>query len=259
LAHSGSSVNAVVLAGGPPDAVAALHPGAANKAFVPVAGIPLVERVVAALRSVPRIGRIVVVAPPQTHGLQALAAADEARADGRRMIDSLRNGLAHFAADAPLLIVASDLPVLTTAALDEVLDALTTRDLDVAYTCLARRYHDARYPQIPHTWARMRDGEFCGGGVSAIKPRALDRLAEFLDALGAARKAPLRLAAVFGWDVVVRFVFGRLSIADAQARATAILRAPVGAIRCTHPEIAVNVDRPRDVALAEALLADELP
>jgi hypothetical protein len=173
------------------------------------------------------------------------------------MIESLRSGAAGFAADAPLLVVASDLPVLDAPALDEVLDALDVRDLDVAYTCLARHFHDARYPQVPHTWARMRDGEFCGGGVSAIKPRALDRLGAFLDTLGAARKAPLRLAAVFGWDVLARFALGRLSIADAEARATAILGVPAGAIRCTHPEIAVNVDRPRDIALAEALLAGD--
>jgi GTP:adenosylcobinamide-phosphate guanylyltransferase len=254
VARADAGVNAVVLAGGPPDAVAALHPGAANKAFVPVGGVPLVARVLDALRAVPRVERIVVVAPPRTHGSPALAAADEARADGPRMIDSLRSGMAGFPPGAPLLIVASDLPVLTTRAIDEVFDALALRDLDVAYTCLARRYHDERYPQIPHTWARMRDGQFCGGGVSAIKPRALDRLGDFLDALGAARKAPLRLAAVFGWDVLIRFALGRLSIADAQARASAIMRVPVGAIRCTHPEIAVNVDRPRDIALAEALL-----
>jgi len=248
-------VNAVVLAGGEPDAVAALYPGAANKAFVPVAGRALVERVVGALRSVPRIERIVVVAPAHTRGAPELAAADEFRPDGRRMIESLRSGAAGFAAGVPLLVVASDLPVLTSAAITEVLDAVDARELDIAYTCVARRYHDARYAQIPHTWARMREGQFCGGGVSAIKPRALDRLGEFLDALGAARKAPLRLAAVFGWDVVIRFALGRLSIAAAEARATRILRAPVGAICCSHPEVAINVDRPADAALAAALIA----
>jgi GTP:adenosylcobinamide-phosphate guanylyltransferase len=255
MADADTRVNAVVLAGGDSDDVAALQPGAANKAFVTIHGRTLVERVIAALRAVPRIERIVAVAPETTRGAAQLAAADEFRPDGRRMIESLRSGAAGFPADAPLLVVASDLPVLTTAAIDEVIDAVAARDLDIAYTCLARRYHDARYPQIPHTWARMREGQFCGGGVSAVKPRALDRLGEFLDALGAARKAPLRLATVFGWDVVARFALGRLSIAGAESRATRILRAPAGAICCTHPEIAVNVDRPADVELAAALIA----
>ncbi len=254
MARSDTGVNAVVLAGGPADAVSALHPGAPNKAFVPICGVTLVERVLVALRAVRRIERIVVVAPPLAHAAAALAAADEARPDGRRMLESLRSGAAGFADDVPLLVVASDLPVLSAPAIDEVLDALAARDLDVAYTCLARQYHDARFPQVPHTWARLREGQFCGGGVSAIKPRALDRLSGVLTALGAARKAPLRLAAVFGWDVLARFAVGRLSIADAEARATAILGLPAGAIRCTHPEIAVNVDRPSDVALAATLV-----
>jgi hypothetical protein len=100
----------------------------------------------------------------------------------------------------------------------------------------------------------MREGQFCGGGVTSLKPRALPRLAGVLDALGAARKAPVRLAAVFGWDILARFALGRLSIEDAEARASALLGAPAGAIRCTHPEIAINVDRPADVARAAALL-----
>jgi len=254
VARAGAGVNAVVLAGGAPDAVAALHPGAANKAFVPVAGMPLVERALRALRAVPRIERIVVVAPRSMHADRALALADERRTDGARMIESLRSGLAGFAADLPVLVVASDLPVLTRAAIDEVLDAVALRDLDIAYTCLARCYHDARYPHVPHTWARLREGMFCGGGITAIKPRALERLSDVLDALGAARKAPIRLAAIFGWDILARFAIGRLSIPAAEGRASSILRAPVGAIRCTHPEIAVNVDRPRDVELAAALV-----
>ncbi len=248
-------MHAIVLAGGAPDAVAALAPGAVNKAFVPIAGVTLVERTLRALRDVPRIERIIAVAPPAAHADPALRFADERRADGPRMLDSLQNGLAGLDPDALVLVCASDLPVLTCAAIDEVLDALLLRDLDVAYTCLERAVHDARYPQIPHTWARLRDGTFCGGGISALKPRALARLGAVLDTLGAARKAPLRLAGVLGIDVLVRFALGRLSVADAEARATLILGARAGAIRSTHAEIAVNVDRPRDVALATALFA----
>jgi hypothetical protein len=147
------------------------------------------------------------------------------------------------------------LPMLTRAALDEVIDAVIARNADVAYSCLERRFHDARFANVPHTWARLREGQFCGGGITAIKPRALPQLAQLLDSLGAARKAPLRLASILGWDIVPQFVLGRLSIASAEARATRILGAPAAAIQCTHPEIAINVDRVSDVALAEMLLA----
>lgn len=247
-------MNAVVLAGGGPDAVSALQPGAPNKAFVTIDGTALVARTLTALRATPRVERIVVVAPPAAHADPALAAADERRGDGRRILDSLAAGLAGLPPDAPVLVAASDLPILNAAAVDEFLDGALARELDVAYAILERRAHVARYPQVPHTWARMRDGRYCGGGLVALKPRVLTRLASLLDAFGAARKSPLRLAALFGFDVLARFALGVLRVEDAERRAAAILGAPAGAIRCSHPEVAVNVDRPADVALANELV-----
>jgi GTP:adenosylcobinamide-phosphate guanylyltransferase len=248
-------MNAVVLAGGPPDAVAATSPGAANKAFVAIGGVPLVARVIAALRSASDVERIIVVAPPATHADPALAGADERRADGARMIESLVSGLAGLPAGEPVLVAASDLPVLTAAALAAFVAGARERELDVAYAIVHQRDHAARYPNVPHTWARMAEGRFCGGGLATLRPRVIPALHGVLDDLGAARKSPLRLAALFGWDVAARFAIGSLSIAAAERRASAILRAPAGAIRCAHPEVAVNVDRPSDIALANGLAA----
>jgi GTP:adenosylcobinamide-phosphate guanylyltransferase len=247
-------MNAVVLAGGGADAVCATVPGLPNKAFVEVGGIALVERVIAALRNVPGIARIIAVAPRSTHDRAALAGADERRTDGARMVESLESGLAGAAPDELVLIAASDLPVLTTVAIEEFLEQARARDLDVAYAIVSQRDHRAAYPNVPHTWAKMVEGRFCGGGLAALKPRVLPALRVVLDDLGAARKSPLRLAARFGWDIFPRFALGSLTVEAAERRASTILNAPAGAIRCTHPELAVNVDRPSDVELANGLI-----
>ena len=216
----------------------------------------MVTRTVAGLRSSSRIDRIVVVAPPSAAAHPALAGASEVRGDGARMIESLRSGLQGFTEDAVVIVAASDLPLLDADAVDEFVDAALARELDLAYACLERRFHEARYPEFPHTWARMREGSFCGGGLVALRPRVLTRLATLLDALGRARKSPLRLAALFGWDAAARFALGRLSIEMAEARAARLLGgARVGAIRCTLPQVALNVDRASDVALADRLFA----
>ncbi len=216
----------------------------------------LVERTLRAVRDVPRIERVIVVAPRAALDDPALAAADDRRGDGARMIESLRSGLADLPPDEPLLVTAADLPILTRAALDEVIDDALARDLDLGYSCLERRYHDARFPAVPHTWARMREGQFCGGGAVVLKPKVLPRLGTLLDQLGSARKSPLRLAAIFGWGTLARFALGRLSIPAAEGRAGSLIGARAGAIRCTHAEIAINVDRPDDVARANALVAE---
>ena len=80
-------------------------------------------------------------------------------------------------------------------------------------------------------------------------------LERFIERLGAARKHPFKLASLFGWDLLARFAVGRLTIAQAEARAAKLLRAPVRALVSPYPETAVNVDRPSDVALARRLVS----
>ena len=239
-------MNAVLLAGGPLDDVARLQPGAPNKAFVDIGGRTLAGRVLIALRGSPSVGRIVVVAPPNAWGHDDLRAADDFRPDGVRITESLENGLKGFEPDDDVLVVASDLPVLAAAAVE---------DFIAGVRCVEKGEHVRAFPDVPHTWARMRDGTFCGGGMVAIKPRSLRRLERFIERLGAARKDPLKLASLFGWDMLARFAFGRLSIAQAEARATKILGAPVRALISPYPETAVNVDRVSDVALARRLVS----
>jgi len=248
-------IDAVVLAGGPCDDVAQLQPGAPNKAFVEIGERTLVGRVLVALRSSASVGRIVAVAPPSAADHPDLALADELRPDGVLITESLRSGVAGHDGDRDLLIVASDLPVLTPQAVDDFAARVAALDADVVYGCVERRVHEARFPEVPHTWARMRDGTFCGGGIFALKPRSLSSLERFIELLGAARKDPRKLASLFGWDMLARFATGRLSIAQAEERATKLLGAPVRALVSPYAETAVNVDRVGDVALARTLIA----
>jgi GTP:adenosylcobinamide-phosphate guanylyltransferase len=245
----------VVLAGGPPDEVSALAPGAPNKAFVPVAGEPLVARAIAGLRSSAQVGRIIAVAPPAAHADPALAGADEHRADGKKIRDSLRNGLDRLPPDELVLVAASDLPLLSAAAVDDFVERARALNPDLGYGCLEKSVHMARFPEVPHTWARLRDGTYCGGGLVVIKPRALPALERVIEQLGAARKNPLRLASLFGYATLLRFALRSLTVAQAEARASDILGRRVRAIVSPFPETAVNIDRASDVALTEKLLS----
>ncbi|MBV8117038.1 MAG: NTP transferase domain-containing protein [Candidatus Eremiobacteraeota bacterium] len=241
----------IVLAGGPRDAVAQLDPDAPNKAFLPVGGVPLVERTLGALRAAPSVGRIIVVAPESAHNHAALRLADEVRADGRRIRDSLRSGLSGLPQDELVLVTASDLPVLTAASIEDFVARARCCNAALVYGCVERSVHERKFPGVPHTWARLRDGVYCGTGFVAMKPLIYSSLERFIERLGHARKNPLRLASLFGWDVLLRFLTRSLSIGQAEARASALLDAPVRAAISPYPELAVNVDRVSDVALWE--------
>jgi len=247
-------ITAVVLAGGPKDAVAKLQPDAPNKAFVKIGGKALVTRTLEALRAAPSVGRIVVVAPTEMYASPALAAADLRRPAGTHIRESLHNGLKELPCDEPVLISASDLPVLSVACIEEFVAGARDAQADLAYAILERTIHEDRFPDVPHTWARLREGTYCGGGFITLRPRVYPSLARFIERLGAARKNPMRLASLFGLGVLVKFALRRLSVADAEAQASRVLHACVRAVVSTFPEMAVNVDRPSDVVLAERLV-----
>lgn len=245
---------AVVLAGGPADALSAKTPGAPNKAFVAIGGIALVERTIRSLRSASSVSRIIVVAPERVHGHPALALADERRPDGARIRESLSNGLQGLPPDADVLVSTSDLPVLTAESIDDYVMRASEKDADLTYGCLERRIHLAKYPDVPHTWAPLKDGTYCGTGFVTIRPRVWPSLERFIEQLGHARKNPLHLARLFGWNVLLRFATRRLTIAAAEDRASHIIGARVRAVVSPYPEIGVNVDRVSDIALAERLV-----
>lgn len=214
----------------------------------------MVARVLRALRDVPEIERITVVAPPGALDDPALALAHERRSAGDKIVGSVENGLAGSDSNAMTLMVTSDAPLLSPHSLREFVRALAANDADLIYGIAERNAHEHAYPGVPHTWARMRDGVYCGSAVFGIRPRVMPALRRFLDELAAARKSPLKLARAFGWDVVLRFVFGGLSIRTAEERASAILGHPVRAV-VVEPDLAFNVDRNSDRALAERYLS----
>ena len=242
-----------MLAGGKRDGVCD-GTAAINKAFVPVGGVPMVTRVLQTLRKVPAIQQITVVAPVNVLDDSAIALADVRRSSGERIIESVERGLAQTDPDAMTLIVTSDAPLFSAESLQRFVQTLESLDADLVYGIAERKAHEKHYPGVPHTWARMRDGIFCGGAVFGMRPRVVTAQAKFLDELAAARKSPLRLAKAFGWDVVIRFALGFLPIAAAEARASTLLGYRVRAV-VVEPDLAFNVDRKSDLTLAEKFAA----
>lgn len=247
-------IPAVVLAGGERDDVCRDDPAAPNKAFLRIGGSPLVTRVLRALRETTSVGHVTVVAPADAP-VQPLMLADDRQPSGRRIGDSLRAGLAGYDPDELVLLCASDLPLLSSVGIDDVVERAFASQADVCYGYVERLAHEARYPTLPHTWARMRDGIYCGAGLCALKPRALPAVLLVLERLAAARKSPLRLAALFGPAMLGLYAIGMLRVTGAEARASAILGFPARGVLTPHAEVAVNIDRYPDIARVERLLA----
>jgi len=250
--------SAIALAGGALEAdFQAAGYVAPNKAYLHVGGEPMLARVLRALRGSSAVGKILCVTPHAAYATLGDAGelCDEIVEPGNGIVDSLVAGLQRVEAGQRALIVATDLPLLAAGDIDGF--ALQARAIpcDIGYGFVERGAHYAAYPHVRHTWVRLHEGTFCGGGVSVMRANSVERLADILRKIVAARKSPLRLAALFSYPLLFKAAIGTLSIAEVERRADQISGLVCRGILCRQPELAVNVDRLQDLRTVEAILA----
>ena len=232
-----------------------------NKAYLPVGGTLMLERVLRAFRSSRSAGRIRVVTQPEAFaaafGARGAAVCDDVIAPGSDVISSMLAGLAGLDRDELAIVTATDIALLTPAAVDAFAAQVraTTPAFDIGYGYVSREAHVAKYPQVRHTWVPLREGIFCGGGISVLRTGTAVQAADLLRRVAALRKSPLRLAGVFSPSLLVRLPFGGVRVSELEQRADELSGLRCRGIRCDVPELAVNVDRLADLRVVEDLLA----
>lgn len=254
---------ALVLAGsrsGEADPVARAA-GVRAKCLAPVAGRPMVVRVVEALATTPRIGPILVVASPEL-GLERLAELVPHVATGRLLVRtpaespaaSLLEAL-DATGDRPMLVTTADHPLLTSTILGIFLRDAQASGADVAVGLAPAEAVLRTAPATRRTWWRFRDGRFSGANLFLLRGTAARPAILFWRRVEAERKRPWRIVRLFGLVDLVLYLSGLLTLSQAMARAARILGCGVAAVVIPIGEAAIDVDRPADLALAEALLA----
>lgn len=230
--------DAVVLAGGGVEP--GLPAGLENKAFLNVAGRPLLAYVLDALRGAPSVGRIAVAGP----GAAVAAVSTEVLAvsDHGTIMDNVVGALEALRAAAPVLVIASDIPLLTPRAVEDFLAACAKDSADFHYAIVPQEAIERAYPGARKTFVRVAEGTFAGGSVMRVNPAVVDRVRTFVDRVVAARKKPWLLAQVFGWSIVMKFASGRLTIGEMEARVTELLGITARAVPRADPELALDVD-----------------
>lgn len=263
MSDAAEPCRALVLAGsrGPEDPVAR-HAGARHKAFVRVGGVPMLARVVAALRASGRIGPITVcldeaalagAADPALAELLEAGAVDTIAADStpsRSVVRALRT----LARPVPMLVTTADHPLLTAEMVDRFL-AAAPADADLAVALVRASLLRQAYPDTARTYYRFAGGEgYNGCNLFLLRTQAAARVAAFWSEIERHRKRPWRLVAAAGPLTLVQLVLGRLSLDAALRRLSRRTGATVRAVELPFAEAAIDVDKPADLALAEAIL-----
>lgn len=256
-----SALTALVLAGtrAGGDPLAAMA-GVSHKALVKVGGRTMIERVVAALAAVPRIGRIVIAIerpevlaplaglhPPACRvPVVAVAAAAGPSATVARVLQS---------GGTPLLVTTADHALLRPEWLCEFLDACRP-DRDVT-TALARREAViAAAPGTRRTWLRFADGDYSGCNLFLLAHPAAAGAVQLWQRFEAERKRPWRMMLHLGVGMALRYRCGWLRLDAALARLGRLSGARIGVVELADGRAAIDVDKPADLELARRLAAD---
>jgi len=240
----------LVLAGQRPsgDAMAEAA-GIRLKALLPVAGRPMLARVVEALRTAPAIGRIAVSIPEPAAvaDLGVLAIATEPS-------PSLSVLAALERLETPILVTTADHPLLNAAIVGHFLDAAGTAAADLLVGLVERGPIEAVAAGGRRTYWHFKDGDFSGANLFYLQNPAAAAAVTFWRRVEEERKRPWRIVQAMGPGLLVGYLARRLTLAAAMQRASARLGCRVAAVVLPMGEAAIDVDKPADLALVEQLL-----
>lgn len=250
---------AIVLAGRRPggDAFAESF-GEAYKGRIPIAGEPMLARVVRTLLAVPRVARILVVAQEPDRVLAGELGWIAAQPHVHAVIssDGIAASVARIAggddAPWPVLVTTADHPLLQPIAVESFLDGAA--DGDLAFAMVTRETLHRLHPGNKRTWLHFRGGAYTGANLFALRTPRVGAALDLWSRAEKDRKVVRRLVRHFGPWLALRALTRTISLDGAVAVASRRLGLAARAVLLDFPDAGIDVDKASDHALAERIL-----
>jgi molybdopterin-guanine dinucleotide biosynthesis protein A len=166
---------------------------------------------------------------------------------------SALKGVRHVAR-YPLLLTAGDHALLTPELVDDFCSRARVAEADVVVGLVPYSEVRRAFPESRRTVLKFSDGEFCGSNLFAIRDARGEAALAFWSRLEADRKRPWRMARRIGPGMLLRYVFGRLTLARALHSLSGAIGCTVAHVAIDNPRAAVDVDSIADRDLAEKIL-----
>ena len=250
------SWTAVVLAGSRPgrDAFAEQF-GTDLKALIPVGGEPMVRRPVRALLESPGIGKILVLSQDPERISQALP--DDSRIvlrESQRTIgETIEKLILDRLADFPMLVTTADHALLDPQMIAEfIADA---EGADLALGVVEREALLARLPQTKRTWIGFRGGAYSGANLFALGSIKTLAAIEQWRSVEQDRKKGWRVLSALGPAVLLGAALRLRTLDQCVGAVAGRLGMTARALVLSNPLAAVDVDKPVDHTIVEAILA----
>ena len=250
------SWTAVVLAGSRPrrDAFAEQF-GAKLKALIPIAGEPMVCRPVRALLATKAVRKILVVSqsPEPIAAVLPKNRRIKIQESQGTIAETIEQLILQRTAQFPILVTTADHALLDAEMVREFIDS--AGDADLAIGVVERQALMERLPQSKRTWIAFRGGAYSGANLFAFGSIKALAAIEHWRSVEQDRKKGWRLLSALGPAVLLGALL-RVRTIDQTAKTIAgKLGMPARVVVLSNPLAAVDVDKPVDHAIVEAILA----
>ncbi len=249
------SWTALVLAGSRPgvEPFAAEH-GTDLKALIPVGGVPMVARPVAALLAAPEVSELRVLAQQPERIAATLPQGDRLSVEksGGTIAATLEAILADPATRYPLLVTTADHALLDAGMIADF--CANAEGADVAIGLVERKALIARLPTTQRTWLRFRGGSYSGANLFAFGSPKAARAVALWRSVEQDRKKGWRMIAALGVLPLLGAALRLRTLDQTLASVGHRLGLSIRAVELANPLAAVDVDKPADHALVTAIL-----
>lgn len=246
-------IDAIILAGASNNGALRAVTDTPYEALIDINGRTMLDYVVDAVVGAKSISRVVVVGPAKA--LDSLAGrVYKVVQCGDSMVENILIGLEVLHATGKVLLVTSDIPLLTSEAIEDFLKRCSEREADIHYPVVAKEVNETRYPGVKRTYVRLIEGTFTGGNLALLDPEVVRQCHLMIEKAVQMRKKPWQLSRLLGFRFIVKFLFSRLSIEEIEGRVRLMLGFRGVGIISPYPEIGIDVDKPSDLELVRNVL-----
>lgn len=218
----------------------------------------MVCRVTETLLSVPSVARVVVMAQDPEALLQGDLAQYrshprlEFHASGNGIATSIRDVAGTSLAPWPILVTTADHALLSRSMIEAFLDGAAGTDL--SFGVGERAAVEAMYPQTKRTWLKFSDGHFSGANLFAFRSTRVVPALNLWSGIEQDRKKTWKIISSFGPYLLIKALTRSIGFGDAVHQAGKRLGLSAQPVVLPQPEAVIDVDKPGDVTLVEAIL-----
>lgn len=244
-------MKAIILAGGRADDKSGQQ---GSKALIELKGTPMIVFVINALRSSGIVSKLLVVGDVEE--LQPIIGddVDYLVQDQKDIMDNLLYALKYFSSEEKVLVATCDLPLLKGEMVADFINKGLEIKADLLYPIAERSHCSLRYPDVKRTYAKLKEGDFTGGNLFVLSPKAIDKIIVIGRRMISNRKNPLKMCGYLGVNIIFKYLIRSLSIGQLESYIQERFGIHARALICNSPELCHDLDRIEDIEVFEKYL-----